>query len=547
LYQFGWLALAVLLVPAWFVPRLGERWFGPIERLGARFAVRKRAVLVAAPLAVIALRLALFPVLPLPTPVCHDEFSYLLAGDTFAHGRLTNPPHPMWLYLDTFHVLQHPTYASIFPPGQGAALALGQILGHPWIGVLLSMALMTAAMTWMLQGWFPAKWALLGVVLLVFRIVIFSYWMESYWGGAVAATGGALVLGALPRVFKYQRWRDALLMGIGAFLLANSRPYEGFVFCVPVSFVIIAWLWSSRSPALKITGPRILFPLAGVVGLTLAFVAYYNWRVTGNPLVLPHAFYDTQYINYKVLRWEKLNPPLHYANRQFELYFNVWLRGPHKWGPEQLFIAFGQFFLGSVLCIPFIITLPWIVRDRRTRLPLIQLIFGLLGSLLVAVPFLPHHGAPLAATVYLLLVQAMRHLRRWDIKGGPVGIFLTRLAVILVLARIVFYVVRPPSMVEAVGPERARLVKQLDAMPSTQLVIVRYLPDHAPFIDWVYNAADVDHAKVVWAREIPGVDLKPLFEYFRGRTILLLQPDRQPVQLRPYPTPAPVAPLNSAP
>jgi hypothetical protein len=403
LYYLAWLALPAFLVVAWFNPRVGDSWFCAVERFGAHFSARKRTVLVAAPLAVIALRLALFPVLPLPTPTCHDEFSYLLAGDTFAHGRLANPPHPMWLFLDTFHVLQHPTYASIFPPGQGAVLALGEVLGHPWIGVLLSMALMTAALAWMLQGWFPPRWALLGVLLVIFRIVIFSYWMESYWGGAVAATGGALVLGALPRIFKYYRSRDALIMGLGAFLLANSRPYEGFLFCVPVGIAMIAWLCSSRSPTLKVTGQRVLLPLVCMLALTGVVVCYYNWRVTGNPLLLPHALYDTQYINYRVLIWEKLHPPIQYANRQFELYFNVWLRGPHKWGARQLFVMFVQFFLGSVLCIPFLLTLPCMARDRRVRLPLIQLVFSVAGSLLVAVIFLPHHQAPLAATVFLLV------------------------------------------------------------------------------------------------------------------------------------------------
>ena len=84
------------------------------------------------------------------------------------------------------------------------------------------------------------------------------------------------------------------------------------------------------------------------------------------------------------------------------------------------------------------------------------------------------------------------------------GIFLTRLAVILVLARIALYIVRPPSLVEASGPQYEKLVKQLDAMPNAQLVMVRYAPDHPPFIDWVYNTADIDHAKTVWAREIAG-------------------------------------------
>ena len=50
---------------------------------------------------------------------------------------------------------------------------------------------------------------------------------------------------------------------------------------------------------------------------------------------------------------------------------------------------FGQFFLGSVLCIVFVVTLPWMVRDRRVRFPLIQLAFSLAGSLLVAVVFWP--------------------------------------------------------------------------------------------------------------------------------------------------------------
>src|SRR5258707_15307521 len=193
-------ALIALALLAIFLPSLGQKWFDRIEGAFSRFAQRTVVAPFVLFLSVVIIRLCLLPWLRVPIPGIHDSFSYLLLADTFAHGRLTNPTHPMWISFETFHVNWLPTYHSIYPPAQGFALAIGQLLGHPWIGVLLSGAAMPAAIFCMLRAWIPARWAFLGGALAGLKFGIASYWINSYWGGTVAAIGGALVLGSLARI-----------------------------------------------------------------------------------------------------------------------------------------------------------------------------------------------------------------------------------------------------------------------------------------------------------------------------------------------------------
>ena len=166
----------------------------------------------------------MLPVEPIPQPAVHDEFSYLLEADTFAHGRLSNPTPPMWEHFETFHEIFQPTYCSKFFPGQGLFLALGQVVfGHPFWGVWLTSGLMCAAITWMLEGWFSPEWAFLGGALAVLRFGVLGYWADSYWGGNVPAIGGRSCWGRYHGSNPHCE-SVAALMGIGLALMRIAGP-----------------------------------------------------------------------------------------------------------------------------------------------------------------------------------------------------------------------------------------------------------------------------------------------------------------------------------
>ena len=94
------------------------------------------------------------------------------------------------------------------------------------------------------------------------------------------------------------------------------------------------------------------------------------------------------------------------------------------------------------------------------------------------------------------------------------------------------------------GAARANIAADLAQEPGKALVIVRYSPDHQPLDEWVYNAADIDNSKVVWAREMDEAENLELMNYYKDRTVWLVQPDSKPAQVSLYPSLA-RQPLNA--
>ncbi len=537
------LAIAVAMYrPAWLrLPAL-ERSF--------RWLARRKALAVAAAGGgVLLIRLALFPLIPPPQPAVHDEFAYLLGADTFASGRLANPTHPYWRHFQVNYILWQPRYAPKYPPAQALFLAAGQALnGHPWIGVLLSASAMCAAVTWMLQGWFPPGWALLGGCLVALRIGVFSYWMNSYWGGAAAAAAGALVLGAFARLKRRPRVRYAIALGIGVVILANSRPYEGLLFSIPVLVAMLAWMAARRrSPAVQ----AVFLTVFAVLLAGAAATSYYYWRVTGNPLLMPYVAYERKFTYAPSFLWERLRTEPKYDNDMMRRH-NETERRVHDTGRSvngflrrstTRAVMNWSFFLGPVLTVPFLFGAR-AITGRRMRLLAVICAVSAVG-LSVALANFPHYGAPLTAVIFALVVQAMRHTRASSPRGSALVRAVPMALVVVLALRIAAQPVLPQPIRKyppswqllswcCTGPgdvRRAAILRWLEATPGRHLVFVKYRPAHDPDIEWVYNQAGIDRAKVVWARIISPSDDEALARYYADREIWEVNADDDPPRL----------------
>jgi hypothetical protein len=535
-------AALLFLALAW------RRW---IEPLGRRLAERTGWCMLLLAALPVALRLFLLGNHPVPTPDIYDEFGHLLVADTLRHFRLTNPPHSLHQFFETFFVLQEPTYSSIYPIGQGLCLAIGRMLfGSPWAGVLFSTAALCALCYWMLRAWTTPLWALAGGLLAVFEFGPLSQWMNSYWGGSFAAAGGCLVFGALPRLRDRGSLASGALLGVGLAMNLIARPYEGIFLGLSVILFLIPVLRdvSPDHPRRRLIArslPLALIVLLPAVGITLL----QNRRVTGSWATLPYQLSQYQYGVPASLTFRPDPVPHRDLTPQQQLEYKAQLAFRPDRETIQTYllrleyrVRFYRFFFLPPLfvALPFFL---WALKEKRFQWVLLTLLIFALG-----INFFPafqlHYLAAVTCLFVLMSVAGLERLSRLNPDAARLILFLSIAyfgfwyTLHLFDTSRISLAFRPYETWDGLNhrnPERRIMVAhQVSAMPGKLLVFVRYSPQHIFQDEWVWNDADIDTARIVWARDLGPSENEKLRAYYPDRTALLLEPDDRPPTLSPY-------------
>jgi hypothetical protein len=520
-------------------------WRSPIQPAFSAFVHRRRACLVAFFLTPIVLRLLLLPRHPVPVPDIYDEFSHLLLADTLLHGRLANPPHPFHQFFETFFVLQQPTYSSIYPCGLALVLATGRLLtGIPWSGILMLSGVLCASCYWMLRGWLTPAWAFLGGLFALIEFGPLCRWTNSYWGGSLAAVGGCLVFGALPRLKRAPRTRDAVLLSIGFGIHMLCRQFVSICLLLAI-LLFLAPVLARRRERTRLVRPAFSAALAVLPFILLILLQ--NHAVTHSWSTLPEQLSQYQYGVPAALTFEpNPTPHLHLTAQQQMDY--IAQASMHGTGGDSIIkfllrleyrVRLYRFFFLPPLYIA-LVAFFFSLRDR-----LMAWVACTLAIFALGVNFFPylldHYLAAVTCLFILVSLVGLQQLTRISIRNVPVGTQISQVLIVLCLAEFTtwysLHLFETPDLypvlqfetwdsINHTNPQnRIDVTRQLDKIKGPLLVFVRYSAHHIYQNEWVWNAADIDASRVVYARDLGPAEDAKLIRYYPNRQVLLLEPD----------------------
>lgn len=514
------LALAILIISL----LIAKVWLAPYVHQIANRTHLCMGVLFALP---ILLRIALLAQSPPPIPSGADDFSYILLGDTLRHLRLANPTHPFHEFFEAVFVLQQPTYASIYPLGQGLVLIFG------WLGVLFSSGAFCALSYWMLLAWVTPIWAFAGGVLAAIEFGPLNPWVNSYWGGLVSACAGCLVFGSLPRLKKSPKVRYGLLFGAGIGLQILTRPFEATFLALAAIFYLVSNMRCAAKPLLAAGGA-----VAAAVGLMLL----QNKAVTQNWTIMPYMLSRYQYGAPATFTFQDNAVPHRQLTQEQELDYKA-QASIHGAGTDTFLNYFQRLsyrfrYLRFFLLPPLYLAMLWflpLLRERRYLWAAGAIVLFVLGTNFYAY-FYPHYLAAITCVFLLFSVCGLARMGKPYILPLCAASFLFWFGLNVLgdndLLSISNY--QSWNYINRGDPQaRAAVADQLAHSSGQQLVFVRYSPGHS-FEEWVHNGADIDSEQTVWANDLGTEQNEKLLGYYPKRKAWLMEPDAHPPALTPY-------------
>jgi hypothetical protein len=399
------------------------------------------------------------------------------------------------------------------------------------------------------------------MVLAALRFGIGSYWVNAFHGGFLPAAGGALVLGSSPRIVGRDATEGAsgrrafaygLTMGAGLAILMATRPFEGACFSLAV---LAAAGWKLRRWVPSIA--RAALAAALIVGSAALGLGLYFQGVTGSPFVTTYQISQKTYGWPMAFAW-RTPLPVRSRHIEFANYYNYELSEREKVSNPVNFVEFlafrvqeyWRFFLGPILSVPLVMLgRVW----RRHRVLFAGLGGGALAILMEGAAS-PHYLAPATAALVMLIVECTRHLHAARI--GIVRLLPAAMVMVLILRIWTQQAGLPYTqklnyqswccVVEG-NRNKARVSSLLDGIPGEHLVLVKAKTSEYNLLQWIYNSADIDTQKVVWARDLGAVKNAALISYFKGRMVWIVDPNVETAELEQYIEAGTVSPKSGDP
>lgn len=485
-------------------------------------------------------------------PIVPDEFSYLLAADTYSNGRLTNPRHPMWEHFGrpAQHIIYEPSYMSKYPPGQGLFLMMGDFMcGSPIWGVWITVGCLAAATRWMLLAWVPTRWATIGGCIAILQFGFAHYWAQTFMGAALPAFGGALVIGAFGRFLRDIRARDVFIFGLGLLLLAFTRPFEGLALSmVPCGYILWSVLGALRRRDLASSFQRLIIPTVIVTVVILVLMGINNKSVTGCFTRLPYQVHNDYSNTAPILFVLRPSPQSKNSYDQHGgLGWDSYLAVRSVVGAWRHILAkvrtLTDYYV-SPACLICLLLMFWSIRYARIRWAIaclaVTLVAYFLSSWVSA-----NYAAPATCIIVLLVITGLRRIDALRIGPHHTGRYLLLLLLVGHILWVVKYISDEAVRRSFSTPftERLRIESDLSAMGGKHLVLVQH---HTPAEDnvhaWtgvVFNRANIDASNTVWAWKPTLEKEAELLSYFKDRQVWLFEYQSenlviQPMTLRPY-------------